>query len=133
MTRLPVEFFHDASRTGTQHRGVTRTTRPDANRNGPPGGLLGGPADLTNRIALPQTYVERLHAGLGHPLQGTNVGIRDVQDMDVVTQARAVGSIVVISENSEILPLTRGGFEQQRNDVRFRMMALAERQSRPGS
>src|SRR5215472_16593449 len=133
MTRLPVEFFHDASRAGTQHRGVTRTTRSDANRYGPPCGLLSGPANLTNRITLAQTDVERSYAGLVHPLQCTDVGMGDIQDMDVVTQARAVGSIVVISVNGEILPLTGSGLEQQRNDVRFRMMALAKRRRRAGS
>ena len=53
----------------------------------------------------------------GHPLQGGNMASSQVDDMDVVAHARAVGRRVVVSEDAHGSELTDRNLSNIRNEI----------------
>ena len=74
---------------------------------------------LTPRPGADVEGLQRL-AALGvvqHTLDSDDVGLSQVDDVDVVADARAVGGVVVITEDAELLTDASGGLRQIGDEV----------------
>ena len=54
------------------------------------------------------------------------MGVTQVDDMDVITQTGAVGCIVVVTEYRHLRALALGHLQDNGDEMRFRLVALAE-------
>ena len=57
--------------------------------------------------------------------EGEKVGIGQVGDVDVVTDAGAVGGRVIVTIDTDRLAATQGHVEDERDEMGFRLMCLA--------
>src|SRR5262245_65702112 len=62
---------------------------------------------------------------VGQAVQRQDVCIGEVEDVDVVSDARAVACRVVVAEDRDVLASPGGGVEYERDQVRFRIVALS--------
>ena len=68
-----------------------------------------------------------------HLLQGKQVSLGDVNDVDIVAQAGAVWRWVIGSVYLEFWTTSRRSLQKKRNDMSFRFMALAPDRSASAS
>ena len=61
------------------------------------------------------------------PLEGAEVGVGQVLDVDVVADAGAVGRRVVGAEDGDVLALAERDLEDERDQVRLGRVVLADR------
>ena len=59
-------------------------------------------------------------------LQGQDVGVGQVGDMDIVADRRAVGRVIVFAEDAERAADAHGRLQGQRNGVGLGLMPLAD-------
>ena len=74
----------------------------------------GAEVEARGSAATPQV-LERLHVGDG-----------EILNVDVVTDARAVGSVVVVAENREMGALSHRGFAGNRDQMRLGAVVFPE-------
>ena len=65
-------------------------------------------------------------------MQRQNVCLRDINHVHVVPDAGSVGSGIIVSPDMH-LGVLQSGLQQQRNEMRFRLMLFAEFALRIGS
>ena len=104
--RSPAEDLRRTGRPRDEHRRVAGSTGADGVRHGPTGGRLGRREHLADREAAAVAQVERERlvrariAGRGG-LEGEEMGLREVGDVDVVADARPVRGRVVVAEDGQ--------------------------------
>ena len=126
MLRFPAQLFHDARGAGAQDGRITGPASGNSSGERMPHHFLHRFAYLAHRIAAAGTDVVGTHPGLIGALQSADMGLRDVQNMNIIADAGAVRCGVIIAVNAEGLAFTAGRFQQQRNHVGFRIMTLAQ-------
>src|SRR6266568_3324192 len=109
-----------------------RDRRPGSSRRQDAARLLEGPDQIEHRRAGPGAEVQRLHPRLvAEMLDGEPVRLRDVHDVDVVTDRRPVAGVVVAAEYLQFLQLARGDQDHVGDDVaRHAARALADQPAR---
>ena len=75
-------------------------------------------AEIDAAVIFPQLFQRQ-------PVSG-----REIFDMNVIADAGTVGRIVIGAENPYRFQFPVNGFQHQRNEMRFRQMALADRSVR---
>ena len=69
----------------------------------------------------------------GEPLDGGDVGVGEIADVHVVADAGAVGRRIVVAENVDRRLAAHGREQDERNEVRLGVMALADLAVRIGA
>src|SRR5919109_472247 len=106
------------SRIGPDGGRIARTSRPELGLDGPAGGCLCRRDDLLDRGAAPRAEVERqAAAAVRQVLDGPNVRISQVLDVDVVTDRRPVWRRVVGSMDHQGVAPTSGDGEDDGDEV----------------
>src|SRR5659263_548772 len=95
----PAEFVVDPGGGSDQLGGVAGPALHDVGRGVQPGGLPDRLDHLTHRVTRAGPDVEHVLALLGEVVQGGEVGLGEVQDVDVVADAGAVRGGVVVAED----------------------------------
>src|SRR5262245_3762650 len=122
--RRPAEFVVDLFRRRDEYRSIAGAAgRFDG------GQLVAGHFAsridyLPYAVALPVAQVVRHRAAFVKRLQGEHVGRTEIQDMDVVPDARSVERFVVRAENLDRVALRQRHLEGQRYQMRFRAVRL---------
>ena len=74
-------------------------------------------------LPLPRLQIRCSPGGGG--VEGEQVGLGEVGDVDVVADAGAVGGRVVVAEDGDRLAAALGDLEDERDQVRLGVVALA--------
>src|SRR5262249_1857946 len=101
--------------------------RTDLDRNRMPRYLSGGLDHLKNALALSGSDVEGLGFPRGNRLNCEQMRVRQILNVDVITNARPIRSWIVCPEYGNVLALAKGDLKYQRNQVDFGFVILANR------
>src|SRR6267378_3308114 len=113
-----LEFFF----AGYKNCRITRTARTQFARDFAAGDALGGIDDLQNRKAATVADVEGFTGNLADLLKRADMGIGDIEHVDVITDAGSVGRGVVSTKDIDVRQRTRSGIENARNEMSFHAM-----------
>src|SRR5260370_17790458 len=116
-----LEFFL----AGNENRGITGTARSEFARDSAAGDALGGIDDFQDREAAAVADVEGFAGNLGDFLKRADVGVSDIEHVDVIADAGSVGRGIVRAEDIEMGKRTAGGVENARNEFSLHTMMLA--------
>src|SRR5467141_3886755 len=89
------------------------------------GDALGGIDDLQDREAATVADVEGFTGNLADFLKRANMGIGDIEHVDVITDAGSVGRGVVSTKDIDVRQGAGGGIENARNEMSFHAMMFA--------
>src|SRR4029077_14284921 len=118
--RVPTQQGFCLRRIGNQSGGVAGARGFDLQANVASGDFARAFDDLQYRIAATRSQIEKIGlAARAEMFEGANVRIREVDDMDVVPDRRAIGSRVVVAKHTYGLLLSQGRGENIGNQMRF--------------
>ena len=127
ISRLPPHFLHRLFAGADQYSGVTRPPFHDLRRDLFSGYPAGRIDYLFYWIAVPVSQVVlSLTRAIQQSLQGKEMCLCKVIDMDVIPDAGPVFRGVIISININFTPLSQGRLKDQRNQVSLRVMILSD-------
>src|SRR5882672_4087828 len=132
MGGFPAERFLEFFLASDEHGGITRTTWAELAGNFAAGDALRRADHFENGEAAAVADVERFAGNAVDRFERANVGIRDVEDVDVIANASAVGGGIVRAENIDVRQIAGGGVQDARDEVRLDAMMLAELLRRAG-
>ena len=115
-TRLPSELPRDLCGGRNEARGIARPARLCHGDDFHAGDFLTGFNHLSHTFAASGAQIVGATFG---GAEGEQVGLRKIEDMDVVTNARAIGRVVVCSVNFDALLLTESNLQNVRDKVRL--------------
>ncbi len=110
-TCRPIEFAADPTHVGKQDRRIAKSSRPKLDGNWVSGHAPCGFDHLANRIAPANADVEERRRSRFQRLQGADVCGAEIIDVDVITNARAVGGCVVRPKQGDVRPLSERDLE----------------------
>lgn len=110
---------------GDEDCGVTWPARRELARNTAAGDFFGGVEDFEDGEAPAVAYIEGFAGDFFYGFECADVGIGDIQDVNVVANAGAVGSGVIGAEDFEVWNNTQSSVENFRNEVGFDAMGFA--------
>ena len=123
--RLPVQNLLCFRWVCNQHRRISQTARNDTLWHRP-ADFFNGIYDFFDRRASSCTQVEKDRASLiCQVFQRQRVGLTQIVHVDVVANAGAIGSRIVIPKNLQLRPQAQHSFKSAGNQVIFRDMQLA--------
>src|SRR5258708_8019866 len=125
MCRLPAEDALELFLAGDQDGRVARTPRSELAGNFAPGDALGDSNHFENGEAAAVAHVESLAGNAVDLLKRANVGIGDVQHMNVIANASAIGSGIVRSEDIHVRDAAGSSIQNAGDEVSFHAMMLA--------
>src|SRR5260370_36996618 len=125
MGGFPAEGTLEFFLAGDQHSGSSGTARTQFARDLPASDALGHIDDFQDREAAAVADVEGFAGNAVDFLKRADVGIGDIEHVNVVTDAGSVRCGVVLAEDIDMGQLTAGGIENTGNDVSFHAMMLA--------
>src|SRR5207248_3941551 len=88
--------------------------------------LFTGADDLQNRGASAGADVEGILCRWRRRFDGQAMRLSQIIHMNIVANAGAVGSGIVVSENHQFFSLAEGNLEREGNEMIFRIVILAE-------
>ena len=121
--RRPSQFRVDFFRRGNQPCGIPRAAWLFDDADGPARDFLARRDDLPHACSAARAEV--VFGGLRAP-EREHVRLREVEDVDVIPDAGAIGSGVVGAENGDILFLAEGDFQNVRDKVCFDAVIFAK-------
>src|SRR5260370_5636783 len=89
------------------------------------GDAFGGIDDLQDREAATVANVEGFTGNLADFLKRADMGIGDIEDVDVIADAGSVGRGVVSTKDIDVRQCTSGGIKNARNEMSFHAMMFA--------
>ena len=98
---LPTEFADGFFGTGHEHRGVAGAAGMDFDRDGVAGDAAGRVNHLADAETLAVAQIEDQLIVLFEGFKGQQMGVGKVGDMNIVTDAGAVGSGIVLAKNAD--------------------------------
>ena len=103
-----------------QLRRISRPTFGHSFGNRMPGYSTGRIDDLSHRVAVsrPEIAGQDPSASL-NPGESSEVGIGQIDDMDIIANAGAIGRRVIVTKNSDRITLPQRNLHQKRNQMRF--------------
>src|SRR5260370_35504618 len=116
-----LEFFL----AGNENRGIAGTARTEFARDLAAGDALRGIDDFQDREAAAVADVERLAGNLGDFLKRADVGVGDIEHVDIVADAGSVGRGIVRAEDIDAGKATAGRIENAGDNVSLHAMMLA--------
>src|ERR1019366_8119581 len=128
--RLPAEFGERLVRGGHELRRVTGTTRLFNRRDFLARDLLAHLNDFLHRIAVAVAEIEETALS---GLQAENVRLRQILDVNIITDAGAVGRGVIRAVNLHLRLLAERHEQHVRDEMRLDAVMLAEFFARAGS
>jgi len=118
---------------GDQHGGIAGAAGGEFARNFAAGDFFGGVEDFEDGKTAAIADVKSFAGDGFDRLEGAEVGIGDVQDVNVIADAGAVGGGIVRAENFEMRNVAKGSVENARDEMSFDAMGLAAFGGRSGS
>ena len=109
---------------GYQDGGIAGAAGGNFARNFAAGDFFGGIEDFEYGKAAAVAYVEGFAGNRFDRFEGAEVGIGDIEDVDVIADAGAVGGGVVRAENFDLRNNAQGSVENFRNEMGFDAMAF---------
>src|SRR5258707_96493 len=109
--------FLSFSLLATVHGGITRTTWTELAGNFAAGDALRRADHFENGEAAAVADVEGFAGDTVDRFERADVGIRDVEDVDVIANASAVGGGIVRAENIDVRQIAGGGVQDARDEV----------------
>ena len=128
--RPPAELSTDLVGRRHQHRRVSGSARPLVNRDAQPRHFLDGADHLAHTVAFAGAEIVTKADARTEPLQGYEVGFRQILDVNVVAHASAVWSWVVVAKHLNRRPPALGCLDDDRDEVCFWIVILADRSVR---
>src|SRR5712692_6065500 len=125
MGGFPAEGTLEFFLAGDQDRRITGTARTQFARDFAAGDALRRIDDFQNRVAAAVAHVEGFAGNAVDLFKRADVGIGDIEHMDVDADARSVRCGVVRAADIDMGQPTAGGIENSGNDVSFHAMMLA--------
>lgn len=125
MLRLPAEHAVKLVLAGDQDGGIAGAARREFARNFAAGDFFGGVEDFENGKAAAVADVEGLAGDGFDGIESTDVGIGDVENVDVIADASAIGRGVIGTEDFEMRNGAEGGVENFWNEVGLDAMGFA--------
>ena len=122
---MPAECALKFVFAGDEDGGVTGTARRDLTRNFASGDFFSGVEDFEDGEAAAISHIEGFAGNSFDCFEGANVGISDIQDVNVVTDTGAVVRWVIGAKDFEVWNNAKSGIENLRNEVSFDAMGLA--------
>jgi len=110
---------------GDQDRGIAGAARGKFAGDLVTSDFFGGVDNFDDREAAAVANVESFAGDGLDGFEGAKVGIGDVEDVDVVADASAIGSGIVGAENFKLRDEAEGGVENFGNEVGFDAMGFA--------
>src|SRR2546426_4596172 len=133
VARLPTEFTLNLGRTRNEDGRIAQTTRTFSRGNGMASHLAGNFDDVADTEAAPVSQVIDKLAAARERIQGQQVRSSQVHHMDIVADASPVGSRIVSAVDGDLLTLTQGYLQNQRDQMGLRLMGFPAIGSRAGS
>jgi hypothetical protein len=121
----PVEGFFEFFAAGNEDGGIAGAARAEFAWDLAAGDALGGADDFENGKAAAVADVEGFAGDAIDFLEGADVRVGDVEDVDVVSNASAVGGGVVSAEDVDMRQIAGGGIEDAGDEMRFDAMVFA--------
>jgi hypothetical protein len=106
ISRFPIEFPPNSIAAGNQNGWVAGAARADFGRNGVTRDLAGCLEHLSHTVALAIAQVVNAATSVQRT-QGQDVGLGQVNHMNVVTYAGAVVGRVIIAKDRHLVPLAQ--------------------------
>src|SRR6267143_3551346 len=120
-TEHALEFFF----AGNENSGITGTARTEFLRDLAAGDTLRRSDNLQDREATAVADVEGFAGNAVDLLKSADVGIGDIEHVDVIADAGSVRRGIVRAEDIDLGQSTAGGIENPRNEMSFHAMMLA--------
>src|SRR3954470_20443528 len=123
--RIPSQVLPNALARCDQNRRITGAAGANLDRDIASGNARRRLDDLSNRVAtaisqvIAAAFMLKLRE---HP----DMSVRQIGNMDVIADAGAVVSRVILSKDLDIRALSRRDIENQRDQMRFRIVILAQ-------
>src|SRR6267143_2177803 len=125
MSCFPTEHALEFFLAGDQNGRVARAPRSEFARDLAAGDALGGIDNFQDRESTTVADVEGFAGNAVDLLKRANVGIGDIEHVDVVADAGAVRCGVVRAEDIDMRQPTAGGIENPGNEMSLHAMMLA--------
>src|SRR6266446_5929572 len=126
MGSFPAERFLEFFLAGYQNGGIAGAARAELAGNLAAGDAIGGVNHFENGIAAAVADVEGFAGNAIDGFERADVGIRNVQDVDIITDASAVRGGIVRAENIDVRQIASGGVQDAGDEMRLDAMILAE-------
>ena len=117
MCRLPSQHLASAARVGDGNCGITEATFANLDVEVHSRYLTDHVQNLTIGIADARAEIEQEFIVLGERLDGEYVGLGEIRDVDVVSNARSIRGRVIIAEEIEVTPSPKRGVQRERDEV----------------
>src|SRR6266566_6182221 len=127
MRGFPAEGTLEFFLAGDQHGGISRTTRTQFARDLAAGDAFRDVDDLQNGKAAAVADVEGFAGNAVDLLEGADVGISDIEHMDVVANAGSVRRGVIRSKDIDVGQAASGCIKNTRYEMCFHAMIFAAR------
>src|SRR6266849_6674476 len=126
MGGLPAEGALEFFLTSNQNGGITGPAWPELAGNFAAGDAFGGSDHFEDRKTAAVADVEGFAGNAVDGFERADVGIRDVEDVDVIANASAVRGRIVRPENVDMSQIAGGGVQNARNEMRLDTMMFTE-------
>src|SRR6516165_6720239 len=123
--RLPAQLGLNLLRACDQHRRIAGTALLLFHCDRAAGDAAHGVDDLAHCEAVAVADVVDEAAALSEGVEGENMRIGEVTDVDVVADAGAVLGGVVVAKDLDASPAAEGDVEDERDEVRLGLVRLA--------
>ena len=125
--RPPAEHLRRPARVRHQRGRIAGPPADLAKRNRSPRHPSDRRDDGTHRLSVPRSEIEPQGAvARAQAIQRAQVGLRQVDDVNVVADGRAVGRRVIGGEDLKRVPRAARGVDRQRDQVRLGVVVLAD-------
>src|SRR6266480_1081684 len=125
MRCFPTEHALELFLAGNENSGITRTARTEFLRDLAAGDTLGRSDNFQDREATAVADVEGFAGNAVDLLKSTDVGIGNIEHVDVIADAGSVQRGVVRAEDVDMRQTTASGIENPGNEMSFHAMMLA--------
>src|SRR5438552_5610565 len=133
MRGFPAEDALEFFLAGDKHSGITGTAWTQFARDFAAGNALRHINDFQDGEAAAIADVEGFAGNAIDLLEGADVGISDIEHMDVIADAGSIGRRVIGAKDIDMRKATGGGIENTGNEMRFHAMIFAVRSGSSGS
>src|SRR5712664_2554004 len=126
MGGFPAERALEFFLAGNQNCRITGPSWAELTGNFATGDAFGDVDDFENGEAAAVADVEGFAGNAVDGFERADVGIRDVEDVDVIANASTVRGGIVRAENIYVRQIAGGGVQDARDEMRLDTMMLAE-------
>jgi hypothetical protein len=127
MPSFPAEHAVKFVLTGDEHGGIAGAARRDFARNFATGDFFRGVDDFEDGKTAAVADIESFTGDRFNGFESAEVGVGDIQDVNVIADASAVRRGVVRTEDFDVGNEAHGGVENLGDEMGFDTMSFAER------